>query len=58
MPVVRLTHAPLAALQAVFSRPPADRVDWEAFDAARAVILQTPLVSLDLESSKGKDPAA
>ena len=59
MAIVTLTHEQLAALQAVFSRPPAERVDWAAFDAAKAVILRTPLESLELsESSDDENPAA
>ena len=59
MAIVKLTHEQLAALQAVFSRPPAERVDWASFDAAKAVILRTPLESLELpESSEDENPAA
>ena len=59
MPIVKLTYEQLAALQAVFARPPVDRVDWAAFDAAKAVILRTPLESSPLlESPEDQDPAA
>ena len=58
MPIVKLTYEQLAALQAVFARPPVERVDWAAFDAAKAVILRTPLESLELPaSSEDENPA-
>jgi len=58
VPIVKLTHEQLAALQAVFSSPSNERVDWAAFDAAKAVILRTPLESLERpESSEDENPA-
>jgi len=39
MPLVYLSDDELAALQDVFSYPPKERVDWPAFDRAKARVI-------------------
>jgi hypothetical protein len=39
MPLVAFTNREFAALVAVHTTPPPDKIDWEGYDAARARIL-------------------
>jgi hypothetical protein len=58
MPLIAFTEHELAALRAVYTR--AERVDWDAYDRARARILATPgqaAAPFSTVSTRSEDPS-